>query len=106
MLAVPGIVAPSSVSANAVLAYPVPTTVTVVPTDADAGLMTVTDVESIVNATELKVAPVNASVCTPAVLETIVNSPVAGVGHAEAAGRLVAVTVDPLRLTPVGVVPK
>jgi len=86
----------------------VPTSVTVVPTEADEGLMTVTDGESTVNATVLNEPPVSASVPTPADdTGGTENVATVGVGHADAATQTGGTTVNgtPLRAAPVGVVP-
>jgi len=101
-----GTVAPSIWSATVLVAYPLPTTVTVVPTLAEDGLIVVTDVDSTVNAAVLNAPPTNASVRTPAATVGTVYVATVGVGHAVAATNPAAVADDPPKVTPVGVVPE
>jgi len=99
-------VAPCIARTAVPVAYPVPTTVTVVPTAAEDGLMTDTDCETTVYPTVLYVPPTaaNANVRTPeGVLCGTVNVAVCGVGHAEGAFSADVTSGAPCKLADAGV---
>lgn len=99
--------APSNESIKLVLANPVPTIVTVVPTAADDGLTTATAGVITVNATVSNAAPVAEIVFTPAVAVVgTLNVPLTAVGQACAVPNDDVVSgVEPM-FNAVGVVPK
>jgi len=99
-------VAPSIANVTALLANPLPTTVTVVPTEAEDGLTTVTDGEIVVNGAVLNDPPTNATLCMPDAVAGTVKVAVVATGHACAATKPVAVAAVVPKTTPVGVVPE
>lgn len=99
-------VAPSIASDTPLLANPLPTTVTVVPTEAEDGLTTVTDGEIVVNETVLNDPPTKATLCTPDAVSGTLNVAVVATGHGWAATKPDGAVADDVpKVTPVGVVP-
>jgi hypothetical protein len=100
-------VAPCIAMVAAATAYPVPTTVTVVPTEADDGLMTDIDGETTVKPIVLYAPPtaVNENVRRPAGVPAVAAKEfIVGDGHADgAANGAVVVCAAPFRFANVGV---